>query len=100
MPVIALIIFVPKCSIGTTLYFSNLSLPSSGHSPTHVVSFPNSLFLPMLHILKLLQPSPGEQNSEVLKMQCKRDEKDGLPPRRAGRTPIILSWLAAVKIAL
>lgn len=100
MPVFALVTFVPSCSIGTTLNF-NFSSCSSGHSsPFHGASSPNSLFLLVLRVLKLLQPSPEEQNSQVLKMHCKRGEKDGLPPRQAGWTPIILSWLAAVKIPL
>lgn len=68
-------------------------------------SFPLSLiskqplFLHMLHVQKLLLPSPGEQNAGVLQMHCKRAEKDGVPPRWAGWGPIFLGWLAAVKIA-
>lgn len=99
--VFALTAFVQSCSIGATLNFSNVSSPSSGHSsPSCAISFPNSLFLPVLHVLKLLQPSPEGQNFQVLKKHCRRGEKDGLTPRQAGWTPIILSWLAAVKIPL
>lgn len=101
MPGFALLTSVPSRSIGTTLNSSNFSPRSSGYSsPSHIVSFPNSLFLLVLHVLKFLQPSPEEQNCQVLKMHCRRGEKDGIPPRQAGWTPIVLSWLAAVKIPL
>lgn len=101
MQVFAFVAFVPSCSIGTTLNFPNLSSSSSGHSfSSYVASFPISLFLPVLHVLGLLQRGSEEQNSQVWKMHCKRGEKDELPPRQAGWTSIILSWLAAVKIPL